>query len=248
MADNGFDPDGTFKQKTVWHSHFKTLSPLVVRFTTRVTPSKYKDKMDLAGFRVQGDGNKYALNIENERIAQKVDAAQVKRWYRVTATGGSEDDPGSADILIEELDSQPETMTAAGGRVKGYPDQLAFVTESLILAMEVTDAVEERMGRKPTMEESSLATAIRISHERTDLPLRESDIVYEPTEDAVDEKSTDDQMAEIRRLMDEAALTDQQRKDVEAWLSTDLKSLELAQMIIQLKERISEKPAIPQLL
>lgn len=264
MSD--YEDEATFKQQTVYHSWLKQASPLVLRFVTKPAESKYKSKPKWVAFRIRGDVDengkerKYTLNLENARIEEKVANTQLKRWVKVTATGGSEDDPGSADILIEEAEGIPAmdpagTPSHAPGRTSPprrveHEDIRSLVLTSTLLAMDIIAIIEADRGREPTKEEIALGQGIRITWERTDLPFVPGEVPeeeYEPSADGVGGKVTEEHINEIVRLMEQAALTDDQTKDVAEWLTTDFTMLDFQQMVDQLTKRIEQKATVPQL-
>jgi hypothetical protein len=132
-----------------------------------------------------------------------------------------------------------------------HEDIRSLVLTSTLLAMDIIHEIAVDRGRKPTTEEIALGQGIRITWERTDLPFEPGEVIeeeeYEPSADGVGGNVGEKEYVEINRLVEEAALTEGQRGDVEEWLTTDFTMIDFQVMVEQLKKRIELKGTVPQL-
>lgn len=81
----------TFPNKGVYQSHLREQSPVVIKFTGDIQPSKFDDDRLVVPFKVRGDNTTYWLNIENDTIQSEVEATQQDQFVEVNATGNRDD-------------------------------------------------------------------------------------------------------------------------------------------------------------
>jgi hypothetical protein len=168
---------GLFNQKRVWHSHMKTVSPLVLKFKTTVMDSKYVPDQRIIYFDCMGDdldGKHYVCESpEIDAILQQV---QKDTWLRLAAFGGG-DNEGPAGMKIEAYEGetpavatkpQPgaaSTTVPTGSSIapslmqQDYSKDNVEDTyyECLSLAAAVQERFKEEVGRKMTAIDLELA-------------------------------------------------------------------------------------------
>lgn len=119
-----------FNQNKVWHSYFKTASPLVIRFTSEVRESDYTPGQEFVYFEMRNNpvpegekgGNLY-LVIENDTVKSRIESTPLRQWVQVTAIGGGrEDDAPPADLIIEAVKGMdyeaPRPVTSAAATTR----------------------------------------------------------------------------------------------------------------------------------
>lgn len=233
----------TFSQKTIYQSWFRQTGPLIVKFRTRSTASKYKDKPPFAGFTVQGDQTSYMLQIENARIEEKINGVVLGKWYKVTCMGGGEDDSESADILIEDTEpgeARPSAMQYAESY--GYNCVRDMGAEALAVAREQIGELAEAIGHEIDPEVvCSWATALMIRSERFGLPLLPPAPVErrEPVT-AGDASISTEQAQEIVALAEACNLSNAKRREIEEWLATGPTIADYMTLKIRLEKRMLE--------
>jgi hypothetical protein len=126
----------TFETKKVWFSKFKYASPLVIKFTSGPTQSKFKKDELIAFFEVQGDETKYNLVLENADIRAQVEATPKNQWLNVSAEGNSAEEQtlvinGSSTAAVPAVanvasNSAAPAAVSGGGTAGRYgPDNIS---------------------------------------------------------------------------------------------------------------------------
>lgn len=123
---------GLFTQKRVWHSHLKTVSPLVLKFKTTVLNSKYVAGQRIIYFDCMGDdldGKHYVCETpEIDAILQQV---QKDTWLRLAAFGGG-DNEGPAGVKIEAYEGEtPAVATTPQQRTGNTTVPVGFAGSSV---------------------------------------------------------------------------------------------------------------------
>lgn len=175
----------TWDKKGIYHSQWRSASPITVMFTKGVLPSTFPVKEGappnppFAPFMLQGDDTPYTYTIENDACAEAIKNIPTGIWVQVVALGGKDDATleitlpdgyeaaeGTPGVQAHVPASQPGASTVYTPPVR--PESVAEAyAAALRAARTVRTEYEDEFGEELDEATRTMAVTILINSERS---------------------------------------------------------------------------------
>ena len=165
-----------FRQKQVYHSDLRQVSPISISLLSHPRKCKYPDRLPYCKFAVEGEVGTWELAVENDSVRNTLLGMNVGEYYTVAAAGTRGDAalhiiaPSESEDVTLPFPDAPRTAPDVSPEPPRSAPQNVSLARAYFAALEasaqIVSTFRDRHGRVPSETERAVAACLFIEGQR----------------------------------------------------------------------------------